>query len=115
MVVSAAVMGLFAPVRYILLSDGLLEIMDDQKIEAVFGHEAGHVKHRHIEFYLLFAIFSMLLVGGFFEFVQRGIRHWPGLIPQTPQLQDYLQVAAVGAIIAVWGLGFGAISRRFEW
>src|SRR5690606_775026 len=67
MVVNAAVMGLLRPVRYMLLSDGLLEMMDDRKIEAVFGHEAGHVKNRHIQYYLLVAVLSMLLVGGVAE------------------------------------------------
>jgi len=115
MVINAAVMGLLRPVRYILLSDGLLEMMDDQKIEAVFGHEAGHVKHRHIEFYLLFAVFSMLIVGGVFELVRVAAMYWPALFPQGRELYDYLQVGAVGTIILVWGIGFGFISRRFEW
>lgn len=115
MVVNAAVMGLLRPVRYILLSDGLLEMMDDQKIEAVFGHEAGHVKKRHIEFYLLFAICSMLLVGGVFEIVQYAARRWPEFWPHRALLQDYMQVTAMGLIVVVWALGFGVVSRRFEW
>jgi len=57
-------MGLFAPLRYVMLSDGLLESMEDEKIEAVFGHEVGHVKLRHMEFFLVFAIASMFAVGG---------------------------------------------------
>jgi len=112
MVVNAAVMGLFRPVRYILLSDGLLEMMDDDKIEAVFGHEAGHVKHRHIQFYLLFAILSMLIVGGATELA---IWQWPGLLRGQSMAQDYLQVAAMAMIVFVWAFGFGYVSRRFEW
>jgi STE24 endopeptidase len=115
MVVNAAVMGLVRPVRYILLSDGLIEMMDDQKIEAVFGHEAGHVKKRHIEFYLLFAIFSMLLVGGVFEVVQYASGRWPAFWPQGALLRDYMQVAVMALIVIVWALGFGPVSRRFEW
>jgi len=38
--------------------------MNERQVEAVFGHEAGHVKHYHIHFYLLFAALSMLVVGG---------------------------------------------------
>ena len=111
MVVNAAVMGLFKPVRYVLLSDGLLETMEDQEIEAVFGHEAGHVKHLHIHFYLLFAVLSMLIVGGIGELV---IRHWPDLLSNRSQTRDYLQVFAMGFIVILWGLGFGVVSRRFE-
>ena len=39
-------------VRYILLSDLLLERMDDEQIEAVFAHEVGHVVHRHMAWYV---------------------------------------------------------------
>jgi Zn-dependent protease with chaperone function len=112
MVVNAAVMGMFKPVRYILLSDGLLETMEDRNIEAVFGHEAGHVKLRHIEYYMLFAIVSMLIVGGITELA------WY-LRPESQEnwmlMQDYLQVTAMILIVAVWGIGFGFVSRRFEW
>ncbi|HOB75007.1 MAG TPA: M48 family metallopeptidase [Phycisphaerae bacterium] len=115
MVVNAAVMGLFRPVRYILLSDGLLEMMDDRKIEAVFGHEAGHVKKRHIQYYLLFAILSMFIVGGLMELAMRARAQWPGYFPPLAQFEGYLQVAAMALVVLVWGMGFGAVSRRFEW
>ncbi len=118
MVVNAAVMGLLRPVRYILLSDGLLETMDDRKIEAVFGHEAGHVKHHHITFYLLFAITSMLIVGGISELVMREGRPMLGwlLTPATlKQVPDYLHVSAMLMVVGVWAMWFGPVSRRFEW
>ncbi len=112
MVVNAAVMGLLRPVRYILLSDGLLEMMDDRKIEAVFGHEAGHIKYRHIYFYLLFAGLSMLIVGGVIELAYR-LR--PDLFVPDAFLYDYLQVIVMALIVALWAFGFGYVSRRFEW
>ena len=49
--INAAVMGFVAPLRYILVSDALLETMDEEEIEAVFGHEAGHVRHWHLPFF----------------------------------------------------------------
>ncbi len=117
MVVNAAVMGLVRPVRYILLSDGLLEMMDDRKIEAVFGHEAGHVKHRHIQYYLLFAILSMLLVGGMTEGSLALVeRYRPDLLRGVEgRVYDYLQMIGMALIVLVWAVGFGVVSRRFEW
>ena len=38
LMVNAAVMGIFRPVRYVLLSDALLSTMNQRQIEAVFGH-----------------------------------------------------------------------------
>jgi STE24 endopeptidase len=115
MVVNAAVMGLFGPLRYILLSDGLLQMMEDKNIEAVFGHEAGHIKHRHIQFYLLFAVLSMFVVGGITELTIWAVYKYPAYFPHINLVHDYLHVVAMVLIVVVWGLGFGSISRRFEW
>ncbi|MFH1269267.1 MAG: M48 family metallopeptidase [Planctomycetota bacterium] len=47
-VVNAAVAGFLAPLRYVFLTDGLLAQLDDEEVEAVFGHEIGHVRHHHL-------------------------------------------------------------------
>ncbi len=104
MVVNAAVMGLVAPLRYVLITDAMLEQMDDTKIEAVFGHEAGHVKHHHIPCFVLFAIISGSLVTIFSARTQ-------GLPPGQYQLM--MLVLGV-ALMIQWGLVFGWVSRRFE-
>ena len=51
---NAAVMGLIPQVRYVMLSDLLLESMTDLQIQAVFAHELGHVKHRHLAWFAMF-------------------------------------------------------------
>lgn len=106
LVVNAAVMGLFSPVRYILLSDGMLFTMSERQIEAVFGHEAGHVRRHHLLFFGIFALLSMLIVGGMLELLVRWtpLRHQEGL----------LQLLALAALTGIWGLAFGFISRKFE-
>ena len=60
---NAAVMGILPPVRYILLSDLLLERMDDEQIEAVFAHEVGHVVHRHMAWYVVVIMIFTLGAG----------------------------------------------------
>ncbi len=47
-VVNAAVAGCLPRLRYVFLTDGLLARLEDEEIEAVFGHEIGHVRHRHL-------------------------------------------------------------------
>jgi STE24 endopeptidase len=107
MMVNAAVMGVVAPLRYVLLTDGMLEQMEDAKIEAVFGHEAGHVKRHHILFLLLFAFISGCLAT---IFTVRTHATAGGLL-DTQQLL----VVRLGAVLAFkWGFLFGWISRRFE-
>jgi STE24 endopeptidase len=111
MMVNAAVMGLFAPVRYVLLSDALLASLDADRIEAVFGHEAGHIRLNHIPYFLLFAVSGMLLVSGFVEIL---IRVFASANPLFVLSETAIQVAGFAAVVVIWGVGFGWVSRRFE-
>lgn len=111
LVVNAAVMGLFPRVRYILLSDTLLDSMTDDEIEAVFGHEAGHVRHHHIQYFLLFALVSMLISSGVMELLVYMSRHGS---PAWRLDIETIQAIGFASIIPVWGIAFGWISRRFE-
>jgi STE24 endopeptidase len=107
MIVNAAVMGVVAPLRYVLITDGMLEQMDDAKIEAVFGHEAGHVKRHHILFFLLFAFISGCAVSIFSLQTFR-------LARRDYALFQWL-ATGFGLLLAIkWGVLFGWISRRFE-
>lgn len=111
MLINAAVMGLVAPLRYVLLSDGLLRTMDDRQIEAVFGHEAGHVRHRHIHYFLLFAVVGWLVAAGIMELLLRLF------VPPQQATQSGImavQTVSVFGTVAFWGLAFGWVSRRFE-
>lgn len=104
MIVNAAVMGVIAPLRYVLITDAMIEQMRDEQIEAVFGHEAGHVKHHHIPCFLLFALISGCMVTLFSVYAQ-------GL----PRNQYQIGLTVLGLVMLFkWGVVFGWVSRRFE-
>jgi len=108
---NAAVMGILPPVRYILLSDLLLERMDDEQIEAVFAHEVGHVVHRHMAWYVVvIMIFTLGLVS--LEQVVRRVAPLNVALNGVPQ--DLLDVLSIIAPLAGFLLFFGFLSRRFE-
>lgn len=46
--INGAVVGLIAPVRYILLTETLLERLPLAQVEAVMAHEAAHARRRHL-------------------------------------------------------------------
>ena len=52
--ITAGVMGLVARFRYLLVTDGLLQILSPEEISTVIAHELGHVKKKHLLFYLFF-------------------------------------------------------------
>ena len=103
-VVNAGVMGLHRAVRYILVTDGLMENMNDQQIVAVFGHEAGHVKHHHIAYFLVFMVGANLTCVGTIL----------GLHMVTPLSELAQGLVVVGLVLVIFWLGFGWLSRRFE-
>jgi Zn-dependent protease with chaperone function len=63
-VANAMVAGPLPWVRYVFLSDRLLAELSPSEIEAVFGHEVGHVRHRHFVFYAAFMALSVVTLMG---------------------------------------------------
>lgn len=109
MAVNAAVMGFVAPLRYIMVSDALLETMDDEEIEAVFGHEAGHVRHWHLPYFGVFAIVSMYIAGGATILAQTAYE-----LLKIPIDPGVLQLVGLASLLVMWLFGFSWLSRKFE-
>lgn len=117
---NAAVMGLVPQVRYILLSDLLLETLTDQQIEAVFAHEVGHVVHRHMAWYVVF--FSLLTLaalgpGHYVEQWAMGATAGQAVAASMAPLSAPQRIFEIGSSIVGLGgmlLVFGYLSRRFE-
>ena len=55
-VLTAGVMGLHRRWRYLLLTDSLLALLDDNELRGVLAHEMGHVRKFHLFFYMLFLL-----------------------------------------------------------
>jgi Zn-dependent protease with chaperone function len=60
--VTAGVIGLIYPFRYLMITPELMRILDRDELMAVVSHEVGHVKKKHMFYYLAFFI-SFILVG----------------------------------------------------
>jgi Zn-dependent protease with chaperone function len=59
---NAMVVGVMPWLRYVVFTDRLLEEFTADEVEAVFGHEVGHVKHHHMLLYLGFLTASMTVL-----------------------------------------------------
>jgi STE24 endopeptidase len=105
---NAAVMGFVPRLRYILLSDLLLETMSDEEIEAVFAHELGHVVHRHMMWLVVFfTVLTLFLVGA-----SAWISQWLDRLGIAGGPVEGIVLAAV--YLLKFLLLFGFVSRRFE-
>lgn len=105
---NAAVMGIVPQVRYILLSDLLIATMTQDQIEAVFAHEAGHVKHRHMTWYLVFFMTLTLALSS----VGNALSSWHPM-PQYLSPADLDTLLTLAGIVMFFVL-FGALSRAME-
>ena len=51
MLVNAGVTGSLPWFRYVFLTDSLIEELNPHEVAAVFGHEIGHIAHRHLIYF----------------------------------------------------------------
>lgn len=71
--ITAAVIGFFKRFRYLLITPGLKNILNDDEMIAVISHETGHVKKRHLFYYLLFFIGFIIIGSGMITLVELAV------------------------------------------
>ncbi|MFA7237895.1 MAG: M48 family metallopeptidase [Phycisphaeraceae bacterium] len=123
--VNGAVMGVVAPLRMILLTDGLIAQLPQPQVEAVMAHELGHVRRHHLPLLAVAALGTIGAMLSLLDLLMRLIEKiaaQPGWreAAQTAGLQsDSITQSVVGAALIAatfiaWLILFGWISRRFE-
>src|SRR5207237_4163358 len=81
------------------------------EIEAVFGHEVGHVKHRHMLYYLGFLVASVAAVWAVVAVYV--LPHFDE-VPSLSQRGDLAVLALIGLLGAYIFVVFGFVSRSCE-
>jgi Zn-dependent protease with chaperone function len=109
--INGAILGVVWPLRFMLLTDGLLERLAPAQVEAVIAHEVAHVRRRHL-IWLAVCVISTGLVGTLSIAVAAGALQW---LTHARLNEDWLSVGS--GVIGLGGaaLTFGLVSRRFEW
>jgi len=122
--INGAVMGFVRPLRYILLTDALLETMPAKQVEAVMAHELAHVRKHHMFWMLIVAACSMELLR---ILIVLGLQSLSSLMRVEPLSsltsdtmraiathRDFVSLAPTIVSIIGWFYIFGWVSRRFE-
>lgn len=102
--INGAVIGFFSFARNILLTDALLEMLPAQQVRAVLAHELGHIRRHHIFWLGLTCLTTMTLLSAATSL----------LLGNSPEA-SLLDFGSAGLALALTGVVFGYISRRFEW
>lgn len=119
---TAGVMGLTKRWRYLLITNSLLRILDREEMDAVMGHEFGHVEQRHLIFYFLFFIGYIIAAYPLFDFLIYflvlaiwAIDLW-GAMEQNPGalLSVIMAVPFLLLMILYFRFVFGYFMRNFE-
>lgn len=113
---NAMVTGIVPVPRYVMLSDTLVRDLSPEQVEAVFGHEIGHVKHQHILLYFSFLVLSVFLLAGILPPLEMNEVDW-SMILGTAFTGDYVwstHLPALGILGGYIWLVFGFLSRRCE-
>lgn len=71
--ITAGVMGLVRRFRYILVTPALLQYLEPYEIDAVIAHEIGHIKKKHLLFYLLFFAGYLIFAFSTLDFIAYGV------------------------------------------
>jgi STE24 endopeptidase len=116
---NACVTGVLPGFRYVLLTDALVETLPPLEVAAVFGHEIGHVAHRHLLYFGFFFVGSLGVLAILADGVALG-EAWllnatglPAAGAAVPS--EAIQAVALLALLGLyfWAV-FGYLSRRFE-
>ena len=119
---TAGVMGLVPRFRYILITDSLMQILTVEELKAVMAHEMGHIRYRHLLFYLLFVLGYMAISFGLFDisFSLMALQPWLfGLLSSQKEINVslfylVLSVPIILSIILYFRYIMGFFMRNFE-
>ncbi len=105
--VNGAILGMFWPCRYLLLTDALLERMQPAHLDAIVAHEVAHVRNRHMVWLGVVVAAAAVCSGLAFDLLLR-------VLPSEYSL-PWLPVIATSAAFGLALAGFIFASQRFEW
>lgn len=120
--ITAGVMGLVKRFRYLLVTEALLDQLRPDEIDAVIAHEIGHVKKKHLVFYLFFFAGYLLISYALFDVLLyllvyiRPFFDAPGLSGADPigHLSTMTTVCSILLFLIYFRYGFGYFMRNFE-
>ena len=113
---NALAIGFVPRLRYVLMSDLLMAGMKPPHAQAVFAHEAGHVRHRHMAWFLVFFAALSLLLAGPLAALTDGVdaQIWRATGRSAADLPEWALWVASLLLLALAIALFGKLSRLFE-
>ena len=112
-VINAAVIGMLPRLRYVVITDALIESLEPEQVLAVAAHEVGHVRLRHMPWLAVCVLGCVTLLGSGLGWLANQIP--PSTLDALPMGEDGVVAALLGLTLLGVLLALGYMSRRFEW
>ncbi len=120
--ITAGVMGLVKKFRYILVTNALFRFLEPEEIDAVIAHEIGHIRKKHLWFYLLFFVGYLVLSYAGFDLIIYSIIYADLLFSitniagfdQSAAYSTVLSLASIIIFLVYFRFIFGFFMRNFE-
>jgi len=120
--ITAGVMGLVKKFRYVLVTKALLQYLEPEEIDAVIAHEIGHIKKKHLWFYLLFFVGYLVFSYAGFDLIIYSIIYADPLFSiiniadfdQTAVYSTALSLVTIIIFLVYFRFIFGFFMRNFE-
>lgn len=114
--INAAVIGLIGPLRYIIVTDGMIERLDNEHVEAIMAHELGHIRRRHLPWILVCAVALIAALAALAEGVLTGFAHLTGTDFDAMSDAAFagIEVGTFAIVVLAWIGLFGIVSRQME-
>jgi Zn-dependent protease with chaperone function len=120
--ITAGVMGLIRRFRYLLVTKSLLQVLTADEIEAVVAHEIGHIKKKHLLFYLFFFAGYMVISFALFDLILYAVIYTRPFFDAIsfPKIDHAALTSAISTgctiflFLVYFRYGFGYFMRNFE-
>ncbi|MBL8761559.1 MAG: M48 family metalloprotease [Phycisphaerae bacterium] len=107
--INGAAVGILPGLRFVLLTDGLLDNLTLDQVRAVAAHEFGHLRRRHLPWLgacMIACVFSLSIALTWLD-------RWTRALAPSFQTMSEMAGGGLAIVLGLWVFGF--VSRRFEW
>ena len=119
---TAGVMGLVKRFRYLLITPALLDLLEPEELKGVVAHEIGHIRKKHLIFYLGFFIGYVLLTVFFSQWLSSHLFQYPAFLDFLHSWRNFSEDLFSVLMVLPMALGlilyfrflFGFFMRNFE-
>lgn len=119
---TAGVMGLIKRFRYLLITPALLDLLEPEELKGVVAHEIGHIRKKHLIFYLGFFVGYVVLTVFFSQWVFSRLFQYPAFLNLLYSWKQFSEDLSSVLMFLPMALGlilyfrflFGFFMRNFE-